>query len=124
MISNTLPLSLIIGLAVFGLVFFAVPRVAFDDIEPVAAMKESINASIANIVPLLVYFAIVIAFCIVFGIVAFVLLFIPILGWLLLGLIGLALLIVGIPWGSGLAYAAYQDVFGRAAATEPPPAPM
>ena len=115
-------LGFLIGLAVFGLVFFAVPRVTFDNIDPIEAFKESISASLANIIPLLVYFAIAIAACVVLAIVVFVLMFIPLLGQLLIVLIGLVLGVVLIPWGSGLAYAAYQDVFGGAAA--PPPAPM
>ena len=118
------PLTLVIGLAVFGLVFFAIPRVAFDDVEPITALKESLAASLANIVPLLVYIAIVIAFGVVLAIVFAILMFIPILGWLVGALLGLALVIVGLPWSAGISFYAYEDVFGGATAMAPPPAPM
>lgn len=105
-----------IGMAVFGLVaivtmigvaflvYFAIPRVMLDGTEPVAAMKESLAYSMANIAPLLVGF---IAIGIAYTIVAFVLIFIPILGWVVLMLGGTLI-------GALSMYFAYRSAFGEA----------
>lgn len=98
----------------YSLLIFAVPRVMFDGIEPFAAMKESLSASMANIGALLLFA--VILFVIVF-VAGIILAFIPILGPLILGLFLNALL-------GCVCYLMYRDVFGGGASAEmAPPAP-
>ncbi|HVF34054.1 MAG TPA: BPSS1780 family membrane protein, partial [Candidatus Saccharimonadia bacterium] len=68
---------LLVALAIYSLIVFAIPRVMFDGAEPFQAMKESLSASLANIGPLLVFSVI---FFIAAMIVMLVLSIIPILG--------------------------------------------
>lgn len=110
-------LAIAISVGVAFLVYFAIPRVMLDGVEPVAAMKESLAYSMANLVALLVGFLVV---GVVFMVVAVVLMFIPILGWIVLALGGVLV-------GSLSMYYAYKSAFGEPsmAAMEPPmpPAP-
>ena len=107
-------LAVVVMVGVAFLVYFAIPRVMLDGTEPVAAMKESLAYSIANIVPLIVGF---IAIGIAWVIIAAVLVFIPILGWIVLMLGGTLL-------GALSMYYAYLSAYGEsAAAAFVPPAP-
>ena len=40
---------------IYALQFFAVPRVMLDGVEPFAAMKESLNACLANVGAFIVF---------------------------------------------------------------------
>jgi uncharacterized membrane protein len=107
-------LAFAIGFAVYALQFFSVPRVMLDNVEPFAAMKESLNACLSNIGAFLLFGLILIGAFIVLGIV---LALIPILGWLALASAGFA--VVGCAQ-----YIAWRQVFGASAASVvPPPAP-
>ena len=103
-------------LALYAVLFFAVPRVMFDEVEPFTAMTESVSACLANLgAMLLVGVAVLFA-----GMVSFL-----ILGFL--GMIGLVL------WGvafwamaAAVSYVSYKDVFGvrdMNVLTPPPPPP-
>jgi hypothetical protein len=109
-------LALAIGLVVFALTFFAVPKVMFDGEEPFAAMKESLAAVLANVGALLVFLVI---FFVVFVVASIVLALIPILGQLLVSLAASSIYSAGI-------YLAFKDVFGISMGPEAsiePPAP-
>ena len=105
-------ISLAVYLAAAMVVVFAIPRIMFDNIEPFAALKESLGASIANILPLIVFALIMFAIYLV----SMILIFIPILGWLALFVIGLGMMALS----HGALYLMYRDVFGgkRVASTE------
>lgn len=101
---------------IYALQFFAVPRVMLDGVEPFAAMKESLNACLANIGAFLV-------FCVVLGVaffvLAIVLMIIPFLGWLALTMAATVVFACG-------EYLAWREVFAgtpAASATIPPPPP-
>lgn len=106
---------LVVAFFYYAVLVFAVPRVMFDGIEPFAAMKESLSASMANIGALLLFAVILFVIVMVAG---FILVFIPILGPLLLGLFLNALL-------GCVCYLMYRDVFGGGggAVADMPPAP-
>lgn len=113
--------ALLIGFALaIGLylaLLFAIPRVMFDDVEPIAAMKESVAAGIANIAPIIVYAVVSFVAIVVVGLL---LMLIPVVGPILLTLVAYTI-------AAGVIYLAYKDVYGSAApappATMPPPAP-
>lgn len=101
-------LSIPAGIAVFMVTYFAVPRTNFDRIDPIVAMKESLSAWVANIVPLIVLIVVSIAVA---------------LGGLLALIIGL---LVAVPIIFLMSYYGYKDVFAVGAASAPmapPPAP-
>lgn len=109
--------AIAIGLFVAATTFHAIPRVMLDGIEPFAAMKESLSASLANIGAMLLYWVIVFVVFLVLGLV---------IGWIpILG--GLVLFSVYYGIYCGAAYAAYKDLFGSSIAPvdymPPPPAP-
>lgn len=107
-------LCLAIVFVFYALIIFAIPRVMFDGVEPFAAMKESIAASLANIAPLFLYGIIMFVIVLVAG---FILAFIPILGPLLLGLALNAI-------NGAASYIAYRDVFAGGGMVAPlPPSP-
>jgi uncharacterized membrane protein len=86
-------LALIVGTLVGMAFWFAPALVALDGVEPVAALKASFEASLANIGPFLVYGLIYIALAIVASI--------PLgLGWLVLG-----------PMMAGSCYASWRRIF-------------
>lgn len=103
-------LSLPANIAVWLIIYFAVPRVLFDRVEPVAAMQQGLQASLANIVPLIV---------------------VTVLNVLLLIAGALALLIgllVALPVMFLGSYFGYRDVYGAsgpvmAPGPMPPPPP-
>jgi hypothetical protein len=94
-------IAVCVAFAAYALLFFAIPRVMFDGVDPVAAMKESIAASLANFASLLVFS---IVFCLGALVALVVLFFIPILGLIVWGL-GLSVL------GAASTYVAYKDIF-------------
>lgn len=110
--------GLVIVLAIIfvisALLFFAIPRVMFDNVEPFAAMKESLSAVLANIGPLLLYGVILLVGFFVLGLL---------IAWIpFLGMIVIMTLYYGV--SSAAVYLAYRDVFGTSAvAAEMPPAP-
>lgn len=107
-------LSLALGLVAGALVVFAVPRVFFDGLEPFSAMQESLQACLANLGALLIFALVFMAIYLV----SLVLFAIPVLGWLALFVLGIALSAVS----TGGIYSAYRDLFAPDA-VPPPPAP-
>jgi hypothetical protein len=108
-----------LALATAALLFFALPRVMFDGIEPFAALRESAQATVANLgaflVTVLTLFFARFAAAVILGSL------IPFLGVLLVGTVFTPLI-------AAVLYVAWRDVFGAAAtgpATEdaPPPPP-
>ncbi len=114
------PLALAVALFVGALLFFAIPRVMLDAVEPFAAFKESLSAVLANFGAVLLFALVLIVGFVVLGAV---LIFVPILGPLALML---ASTLIG-PLGS---YSAYREVFGVGSAvlsvppSAPPPPPV
>jgi len=107
-------LAVAIGFTIYALQFFAVPRVMLEGAEPFAAMKESLNACIANIGAFLLFGIILVVAFVVLGVV---LAFIPILGWL-------ALMAAGSAVFGCAEYIAWQQVYGGGEASRmPPPSP-
>lgn len=99
-------LSMLLALAVNAAMFFALPRVLFDRIAPIAALQSGVQAVLANLVPVVVYFALA--------------LFLLLAGALLL-LVGL---LVAVPVIAGAQYRAYAEIWGATDATAmAPPSP-
>ena len=117
LVSPVRPLAGIM-LAIYALQFFAIPRVMLDGVEPFAAMKESFSACLANIGAFLVFGVVFSVLCCV---AAMVLIWIPIIGWIVMAGVGTVIL------GAALFVAWRQVYAGAAAATSampPPPAPQ
>jgi uncharacterized membrane protein len=100
---------------IYALQFFAVPRVMLDGVEPFAAMKESLNACLANAGAFIVFGVVLM---VAFVVLAIVLMIVPLLGWLALVTAATVVFACG-------EYAAWRDVFAGSAATTtaPPPPP-
>jgi uncharacterized membrane protein len=110
-------IGLLVAFAIYALQFFAIPRVMLDGVEPFAAMKESLSACLANIGAFLVFCIVFLVLCCVAGLV---LIWIPIVGWIVMAGVGTVIL------GAAL-FVAYRQVYGGAAnatGTMPPPAPQ
>ncbi|MGA8278405.1 MAG: BPSS1780 family membrane protein [Rhodanobacteraceae bacterium] len=105
-------IALIVVLAMYALQFFAIPRVMLDSIEPFAAMRESFGACRTNASAFILLCAVML---IAFVVLGFILLFIPLIGWL-------ALMTAGWAVTGGAMYFAYTQVFGSAPAPQPSPA--
>ncbi len=106
-----------VGLALFAMMFFAVSRIMFDNVNAIDALKESLAASMKNIGAMLVFLACGLAI----WLVGFVLMFIPLIGQILF-------MTLIYPVISVAAYRAYLDVFqpdvaklGQMSAPPPPP---
>lgn len=104
-------LAIVVTLVLAAMMFFAIPRVMLGNIEPIAALKESISAVMANIGAVIIFLAVLFGG---FLLGAIVIGWIPIIGALVLMLAATTLFTLG-------SYSAYKDVFGDVA---PPPAPM
>jgi hypothetical protein len=98
---------------IYALQFFAVPRVMLDGIEPFTAMKESLNACLANLGAFLVFGIVLV---VAFVVLAVVLMLIPLLGWL-------ALITVATPVFACAEYIAWREVYANTQSRMPPPAP-
>jgi uncharacterized membrane protein len=100
---------------IYALQFFAVPRVMLDGVEPFAAMKESLNACVANIGAFIVFGVVLM---VAFIVLAIVLMIVPLLGWLALVTAATVVFACG-------EYVAWREVFAgsAAAAMAPPPPP-
>ncbi|HET9482319.1 MAG TPA: hypothetical protein VFO79_00060, partial [Xanthomonadales bacterium] len=109
-------IMLAIGLAAYALILFAVPRVLFDGMEPIAAMQESLSASLGNIGALLVYGLLMF----VAYLVSAVILIIPILGML----VWFVILLAFVAANAAAMYLAYVDVFGGPGQSAVPAPPM
>jgi hypothetical protein len=109
-------LAVLILLAAYALVFFAIPRVMLDQHQPVAAMQESLRACLANWAALLVFIAVMVLAMLLASLL---------LGWIpLLG--PLAITVVLVPVVSTAIYIASREVFGDSSAGDAddvPPAP-
>lgn len=86
-------ITLVFGLVTFAALAFAVPLVLFDGIAPVAAVKNSVNASLKNVVPLAVFLVIYFVLAVIAAI--------P----FLLGFLVLA------PVTSAALYASFRDIY-------------
>lgn len=106
-------IAIVMTFAIYALQFFAVPRVMLEGAEPFAAMKESLGACLANIGAFLLFG---IVLFLVFCVLAIVLMFIPILGWI-------ALIAVATPVFACGEYLAWKQVYSDAADRVPPAAP-
>ena len=111
------PLALAIGLISFALTFFATPRVMLAGVEPIAAMKDSVGACIANVGPVLVFALLLLGAAIVLGITIGL---IPLVG-------GVALTTALVPVFSVASYLAWRQVYRNDITQElpasPPPPP-
>ena len=114
-VGGVLGFALIVAIAfsLYALLFYAVPRVMLDGQEPVAALKQSLAATRANIGAMLLFAG---AFWLLSIVGFMVLSVVGSLGRMLWGLAATAL-------AAGSVYAGYKDVFGAAdAAPAPEPA--
>ncbi|MDQ2694239.1 MAG: hypothetical protein M3Z21_02460 [Pseudomonadota bacterium] len=93
--------ALLVGLATFMAMFYAIPLVMLGGMAPVRAVRESFAAALTNILPLLL-------FCLI----ELVLVFVAMMPF------GLGLLVVG-PVTVAAVYASYREVFPA----QPPPLP-
>ena len=107
-----LVIALAVGAVCYALTFFATPRVMLEATDPIASMKDSAQAVIANIGALLVYLGIVLLIFIVGG---GILSLIPLIGPLLL-------VTVATPVLSVAAYLAWRQVYRQDITQEIPPA--
>jgi hypothetical protein len=112
-------LALALGLASYALTFFATPRVMLESADPFAAMKDSLQACLANIGALLVYAGILLGVVVVLSLLLGL---IPILGHLVL-------MVALVPVASAAAFVAWRDVYRQPITQElppanPPPAPI
>lgn len=112
-------IGLVLMFVIYALQFFAVPRVMLESVEPFAAMKESLNACLANIGAFLLFgIVLVVGFCVL----ALVLMIVPFIGWLAL------IAFVSALFGCA-EFVAWREVYSGtvtpappATATPPPPA--
>jgi hypothetical protein len=95
-------LAIAVGLFAYALVFFATPRVMLDGVEPMAAMKESLNACLANWAAVLVF---VVVLAVVAILISLVLSWLPLLGHLVMT-------VVMVPVVCAAIYFASREVFG------------
>jgi uncharacterized membrane protein len=97
----TFLIIVVFGLATFAVLAFAIPLVMFNGVSPVDAVKGSINASVKNVVPLIVFLMIYLVLAVIAAIPFF-------LGFLVLA-----------PVTTAALYASYRDIYARdAAATD------
>ena len=111
-IGAILAVALMISLAfmLYAVMFYAVSRVMFDSLEPIAALKESLAATRANLGAMLLFAG---AFWLLCVLGFMVLSIVPVLGWMLWGVAVSALAPAAI-------YAAYRDVFAAPAPAAAP----
>lgn len=105
-----LALGMMLGLVAYALVFFATPRVMLDDLAPLPAMRESLDACLANVGALALYLL-----CLMGLALAVLILF---AGWLPL-LAQLALGVVVTPLVAIANYLAARQILGGASAAPP-----
>ncbi len=106
-------IGLVVVLAIYAFQFFAIPRVMLDGVEPFAAMKESFSACLANIGAFLVFGVV---FCVAFLVLALVLVWIPIVGWIAIS--GFTTVVLGCAL-----YVAWRQIYAGVASAIPPTAP-
>lgn len=111
--------ALVLILAASALTFFAMPRVMLESAEPMAAMKESLSASLANLGAMAVLIGLLFLGLLVLGVLVG---WIPVLGPLLIS-------IAFVPVASVAAFCAWRDVYRQPPITQelppanPPPGP-
>jgi hypothetical protein len=112
-------LALLVSLAAAALTFFAMPRVMLESAEPLAAMKDSLSASLANAGAILVLFGLLFLGLLVLGVLVG---WIPALGPLLT-------MTAFAPLAAVTAFCAWRDVYRQPPITQelppanPPPGP-
>lgn len=105
--------ALALGLVAFALTFFATPRVMLEGADPVPAMKDSLQACLANLGAVLIYAVVLLVGALV---LLLLLSWIPLLGPLLLTA-------VIAPVTSVAAFVAWRQVYLQDITQELPPAP-
>lgn len=109
-----LPIGIVLGLLVFALLFFAVPRVLFDGLEAFGAMRESLRIALDNWSAMLVYVVVMFVLMVAVSAVSLLVLFVfPPLVSLVSGAVGYTI-------GGIATYLAYRDVFGGASSVGSP----
>lgn len=93
----TFIIVVVYGLATFVLLAFSIPLIVFNDVPPMDAVKSSINASLKNVVPLIVFLVIYFVLAMIAAIPFF-------LGFLVLA-----------PVTAAALYAAYRDIYAASA---------
>lgn len=110
-------LAILAGITAYALVFFATPRVMLDGIEPITAMKESLQACLDNWAAILI---LVVVLLVTVMVASLLLGWIPLLGHLVIS-------VVVIPVVCTATFIASREVFGPGApaadADGNPPAP-
>jgi hypothetical protein len=105
--------GLVVTIAVYMAVLFAIPKVMFDGEAAFPAMKESFSAALANLVPIIVFGLVVgIAFMILAALIGWI----PILGMIVL--FSLIYAFIGVSH-----YVIWRDVYQPADTGLPPPPP-
>lgn len=104
-----LPLALFVGLVVYALQFFAIPRVMLDGAEPFDAMKESLRICRENIGAYLLF---VVGMLVIAIVLSTVLMWLGFIGALLVSTVLSPLIGVGL-------YLAWHDVLAETASAEP-----
>jgi uncharacterized membrane protein len=109
-------------LAALALVIFAVPRVMFDGVEPVAAMKESLAASLSNFGPLLIFGLLFIGAAIALLVFSVLVGWIPLLGPLVVFVVWLAFAVGYVAVSNGGVYLAWRSIWPESGGATPPAA--
>jgi uncharacterized membrane protein len=103
--------AIAVGAASYALTFFATPQVMLESAEPIAAMKQSLQACLANVGAVLLYLVVLLGIVIVLGMILGM---IPFLGQLVL-------MTALIPVVCAASYLAWRQVYRRDVTQEIPP---
>lgn len=104
--------ALALGVASYALTFFATPRVMLESVEPFEAMKDSLQACLANLGAFVVLVAILFGAAVLLSVL---LSLIPLLGQLLL-------MVALIPVASTASFVAWREIYRQPITQELPPA--
>lgn len=107
-------LAMVVGIAAYAVVFFAIPRVMLTDVEPIEAMRDSFRASLANVGAFLLFIGAVFLGAMVVSLLT---------GWISSVVAQLVATTVLIPLVSATLYFAYRDVYRDDITQELPSAP-
>lgn len=107
-------LALVVGVAAYAMVFFAIPRVMLTEVEPIEAMRDSFRACLANIGAFLLFIGAVFLGAMVVSLLT---------GWISSVIAQLIATTVLIPLVSATLYFAFRDVYRDDITQELPSAP-